>query len=110
MLFLCFSFAFAKAKGKGKRQRQKAKEKVNIVKLSQGSTLTKDIPLRFYKTLNNLSITIDSSHVSISRSLDKPLFNNKYIPLHLDEVPNINNSFFNYLKRKILTIIKKLIY
>ena len=79
-----------------------------IIKLSQGHSLMKEIPLRFYKSLKNLNISIDSTHVTISRSLDKPLINNKYIPLHLNLIPSDtnSNSFYNYLKRKILTIIK----
>jgi hypothetical protein len=78
-----------------------------IIQLSQGKTLTKEIPNRFYKSLKNLSISIDSTHITISRSLDKLLINNKYIPIHLEGNPNINNnSFLNYLKRKILILLK----
>jgi hypothetical protein len=76
-----------------------------IIKLSKGETLVKEVPLRFYKSLKTLSITIDSTHVSISRSLDKPLVNNNYLPLHLDLPLKINNSFLQYLKRKILTLL-----
>src|SRR5271155_3806077 len=80
-----------------------------IIKLSQGETLVKEVPLRFYKSLKTLSVTIDNTHVSISRSIDKPLINNKYIPLNLSSNNSKSDSFFNYLKRKILTIIKKII-
>lgn len=48
-----------------------------IVNLSKGESLDKEIPLRFYKSLKTLSISIDSTHVTISRSLDKPLIINK---------------------------------
>jgi len=72
-----------------------------IIKLSQGETLVKEIPLRFYKSLKTLSITIDSTHVSINRSIDKPLINNKYIPLNLNSNNSKSNSFFNYLKKKL---------
>jgi hypothetical protein len=80
-----------------------------IIKLAQGSTLIKDIPLRFYKSLKNLSINIDSTHVSITRSLDKLLINNNYIPLNLVLPPKINNSFLQYLKRKILILINSIL-
>jgi hypothetical protein len=80
-----------------------------IVKLSNGSSLTKYIPLRFYKSLKNLNVVISSTSVSISRSLDKHLVNNKYIPLHLNGPLTINNSFFNYLKKKILNLIRSII-
>ena len=53
-----------------------------IIKLSQGCSLVKEIPLRFYKSLKSLSITINSTCVTISRSLDKELVDNNYIPLH----------------------------
>jgi hypothetical protein len=80
-----------------------------IIQLSEGSTLIKRIPIRFYKCLKKLNIVIDTTHVSISRSLDKPLINNKYIPLHLNLPRAINNSFLNYLKKKILILIKTII-
>jgi hypothetical protein len=54
-----------------------------IIKLSKGDKIVKNIPVRFYKSFQNLSISIDSTHVTISRSLDKALINNCYIPFHL---------------------------
>src|SRR5215813_9669206 len=45
-----------------------------------GSTIVKNIPVRFYKSLSNLSIKIDSSKISIQKSDFKKLINNKYIP------------------------------
>jgi DNA polymerase type B, organellar and viral len=80
-----------------------------IIKLAKDSTLVKEIPLRFYKSLKNLSINIDSTHVSISRSLDKTLINNNYLPLHLNLTFTINNSFLQYLKRKILILLNSII-
>lgn len=80
-----------------------------IVKLSQGFSLVKEIPLRFYKSLRFLSITINSTHLTISRSLDKKLVNNKYLPLHLETLNSDNETFYNYLKRKILNIFKNII-
>lgn len=80
-----------------------------IVKLSHGESLTKEIPLRFYKSLKNLNISINSTQVTISRSLDKQLINNNYIPLHLNLTNSEFNSFFNYLKRKILHFFKQIV-
>lgn len=71
-----------------------------IIKLSEGSNITKEIPLRFYKSLQNLSVTIDSTQVTISRSLDKRLVDNNYLPMHLELTNSDKKSFYNYLKRK----------
>jgi len=81
-----------------------------IIKLSQGDQLVKEIPLRFYKSFQSLSITIDSTHVTIRRSLDKPLINNLYLPLHLESTNlEIEKSWFlKYLKRKFKKYIKHL--
>jgi hypothetical protein len=80
-----------------------------IIKLSRGLDLVKEIPLRFYKSLKSLSITISNTHVTISRSLDKLLIDNNYLPLHLEFNKSDNITFYNYLKRKILNIIKNII-
>jgi hypothetical protein len=68
-----------------------------IIKLSEGNTLIKEIPIRFFKSLKNLDISINGTHISISRSLDKPLINNNYIPLHLMLTISESNetNFFN---------------
>jgi hypothetical protein len=55
-----------------------------IIKLSRGEKLVKEIPVRFYKSFQTLSISIDSTHVTICRSLDKALINKFYLPLHLE--------------------------
>ena len=73
-----------------------------IVKLSHGEKITKVIPLRFYRSMQDMSVSIRSSNVTISRTLDKPLINNRYIPLHLKNIESSNNNFFNYLKHKIV--------
>jgi len=80
-----------------------------MIKLSQGETLVKEVPLRFDKSLKTLSIIIKSTHITISRSIDKLLVNNKYIPLHLDTLNSDSETFYNYLKRKLLNIIKNII-
>jgi hypothetical protein len=79
-----------------------------IIKLSKGEKLIKEIPLRFYKSFQTLSISIDSTHVTISISLDKPLINNLYLPLHLESTNVEKSRVLNYLKRKIITYIKQI--
>lgn len=79
-----------------------------IIKLYIGEKLIKK-PVRFYKSFQNLSITISSTHVTISRSLDKSLNNKIYLPLHLDST-NIKNVGFKLFKKKnykILQLYKK---
>jgi hypothetical protein len=85
-----------------------------IIKLSKGEKLVKEIPTRFYKSFQTLSISIDSTHVTICRSLEKPLINILYLPLHLDLVTaNLKNEsdktgVFCYLKGKIIKYVQHL--
>ena len=72
-----------------------------IIKLSKGERLIKEIRLRFYKSLKNLSITISSTKITISRSLDKSLIDNHYLPLHLDSISLENLGFYKYFKIKL---------
>jgi len=44
-----------------------------IKNLSKGDKLVTEIPVRFYKSFQTLSIRIDSTRVKFCRSLDKPL-------------------------------------
>lgn len=48
-----------------------------------GKIVTKEIPIRFYKSFKDFSIITKSTKVSIIKSLDKPLVNNNYIPLNI---------------------------
>ena len=68
-----------------------------LIKLTQGYNITTEIPLRFYKSLQKLRITIDSSHVTIIRSLDTKLIGNNYLPIHLELTNSDNKSFYKYL-------------
>ncbi len=81
-----------------------------IIKLSRGDQLVKEIPVRFYKSFQTLSVSIDSTQVTIRRSLEKPLNNNLYIPLHLESTNHENKKswFFNYLKSKFIKYLKVL--
>ena len=79
-----------------------------IIKLSKGESLIKKIDMRFYKSFQNLTITISSTHLTISRSLDKALIDNLYFPLHLDSINLENLGFYKYLKRKLIKYIQVL--
>jgi hypothetical protein len=54
-----------------------------IIKLFKGKKITKQISIRFYKSFNNLNIKISNTHITIQKSYDKELVNNKYIPLSI---------------------------
>jgi len=73
-----------------------------IIKITQGYNISKEIPTRFYKSLQKLSISIGSTHVTISRSLNKRLVDNNYLPMHLELTTSDTKSFYNYLKRKLI--------
>ena len=44
-----------------------------IIELNNGKKLVKEIPIRFYKSFNNLNIKINSTHITIQKSNDKQL-------------------------------------
>lgn len=72
-----------------------------------GQTIKKQIPLRFYKSFKNLSINIKSDlEMVLTRSNDKQLINNQYIPMNIDNLNHDNLSLFNKLKNKILKLFK----
>lgn len=77
-----------------------------IIKISNGESLVTKIPLRFYKSFQTLSISIYSTRVTISRSLDKVLKDNLYLPVHLDLTNHGNSNLYNYFKRKLLKFLK----
>lgn len=82
-----------------------------LIELSKGVTLHKTIDNRFYKSFNNLNISIKSANISIQKSDRKLLVDNNYIPLHIVNGKLINpytfNGYkFNYLKNKILKYSK----
>jgi len=61
-----------------------------IIDLFNGLKLHKTIDNRFYKSFNNLSISIKSANISIQKSDSKLLVDNNYIPLHI-----INGKLIN---------------
>lgn len=82
-----------------------------IIELYQGFKLHKTVDNRFYKSFNNLNISIKPAHISIQKSDNKVLLDNIYVPLHivngrLDKSMNIGGQQFNYLKNKIFKYSK----
>lgn len=77
-----------------------------LIELSNGSTIHRNIDSRFYKSFTNLNISIKSANISIHKSDRKELVDNIYLPPHiingtLINPYNINGNRFNYLKNKI---------
>lgn len=58
-------------------------------KLSNGEILTKELPIRFYKSFKDLNISIKPAHVTIQTTNQKKLVGNTYIPQHIDKPLNI---------------------
>lgn len=74
-----------------------------IIDLYNGLTLHKSIDNRFYKSFNDLNISIKSANISIQKSDSKVLVDNIYLPPHivngrLVNPLNVGGSQFNYLK------------
>jgi hypothetical protein len=83
-----------------------------IIDLYKGFKLHKSIDNRFYKSLNDLNISIKSSNISIQKSNRKILVDNIYLPPHIVNGRfmnpyNIGGNKFNYLKNQLIEIILK---
>jgi hypothetical protein len=65
-----------------------------VQKIFKGETIEKNVPIKFYKSFNNLNITIKSNKISVSMKKDKLLINNNYIPIHINETNLSNNSLY----------------
>jgi hypothetical protein len=82
-----------------------------IIEIFKGFKLHKTIADRFYKSFNNLNISIKPAHISIQKSDNKVLLDNIYLPPHivngkLDKPMHIGGKHFNYLKNKIFKYSK----
>ena len=82
-----------------------------IIDLSHGIKLHKTIDNRFYKSFNDLNISIKSANISIQKSDRKQLVDNIYIPLHITNGQlmnpyNMGGWKFNYLRNKIIKYSK----
>ena len=83
-----------------------------IIELYKGFKLHKPIDIRFYKSFNDLNISIKSTNISIQKSDRKLLVDNIYLPPHifngkLMNPYNIGGFKFNYLKNKIFKYYNK---
>ena len=77
-----------------------------IKDIHMGKSITKFVNSRFYKSFKDLSITIKNDvKVILSRSNEKHLINNTYLPLKVNNL-RIDSLFFNKLKRKCLKLLK----
>lgn len=56
-----------------------------IESILQGDVIIKEIPIRFYKHFNDLSININHTSVSIKDTNDKEIINNRYIPIKISD-------------------------
>jgi len=75
----------------------------------EGDKIKKNIPLRFYKSFKDLSIKIKSDlEMILTRSNDKKLVNNQYIPININNLNQDNNTLYNKLKNKILKLLNYL--
>jgi hypothetical protein len=77
-----------------------------IIEISKGTTITKNIPNRFYKSFNNLNINIKDTFITIKNNNDKTLLNNEYLPIKVNQG---NYDLFGYLYNKFKKLIMKTI-
>lgn len=78
-----------------------------IKSIFYGDQINKKISLRFYKSFKDLSINIKSDlEMILTRSNDKKLVNNEYIPFNINKLNHDNLTLFNKLKNKILKVLK----
>ena len=80
-----------------------------IKKILKGETITKEVPIRFHKSLKDLSITSKNVKINIKKNCDKKLIDNKYIPLTINEMNHEfdNRSIFIKIKNRIINLIRK---
>jgi hypothetical protein len=74
-----------------------------------GGTIVKNVGIRFFKSFKDLSIRIRNVTISIHKNNDKILVNNKYIPLHINNLkhPFDNRTLFIKIKNKIINFLNK---
>jgi DNA polymerase type B, organellar and viral len=81
----------------------------DLRKLSRGELLTKELPIRFYKSFKDLNISIKPALVTIQLTNEKKLVGNTYIPHHIEKPLNINKpiEFLIRLTQRVLKKLKK---
>lgn len=75
----------------------------DIIKLVNGEKIIREIPIRFFKSLKNLSINIKPTKITITANSNKKLINNIYLPLH---IINLNHKLDN--RSKLIKFINKI--
>lgn len=58
----------------------------DIINIFKGETLYREVPVRFFKSLSNLNISIKSFKVSLKFNPDKILVNNNYYPKEIHKL------------------------
>ena len=79
----------------------------DIIKIFNGETLYREQPMRFFKSLSNLNISIKPIKVSLKFAPNKKLINNIYYP---KEIYNTNHPFLRIKpKQKNKVLLTKLV-
>ena len=77
-----------------------------IIDLHNNKTVNKIIPLRFFRSFKNLSITIKNDvKVTLKRGNDKLLIDNIYKPLE-NVIPNMKLNLYDKIRNSILKFFK----
>jgi hypothetical protein len=81
----------------------------DIIKIFNGDTLYRDIPTRYFKSLNNLNISIKPIKLTLKRNYEKKIISNNYLPKEIDDInqPLNNNKLFIKLYNKVKKWINK---
>jgi hypothetical protein len=79
-----------------------------IEKLASGETIVKDLPTRWVKSINDLSIKDQNIKVTLKKGCSKTLINNNYIPLTVNVTSDhsLNNTLIKKLN-KVKNILTK---
>ena len=78
-----------------------------IEDIHNGKTIIKPAPLRFYKSLKDLSIVVKSDTLlELKRTNEKTLNNNDYKPKHINTIDYKGLNIFEFIKNKIIKILK----
>jgi hypothetical protein len=81
-----------------------------VENIFKGGTITKEIPVRFYKSFKDLNIRIHPTSVTISNCPNKKLVDNTYIPTNINmgfHDINLKGSFKKIVMKHINNYVKK---
>lgn len=74
----------------------------DIIKLSKGDKIIREIPIRFFKSLKYLTINIKPTKITIQIKPEKLLVNNMYLPINIFNINNpldTRSVFAKYLNK-----------